>query len=102
MTASAKEVIAAGLYESWANYPACTTSDTWEVRCEKLPGSAAMFRQHATAILAALDAAGFVVVPREPTKAMVRAAWMAQPAGPCCDWDIEELYRAMFAEQEKP
>lgn len=83
MTASAKEVIAATQVEFLHGVPVLVTD------------------AGATAILAALDAAGFVIVPREPTKAMVRAAWMAQPAGPCCDWDIEELYRAMIAAQER-
>lgn len=77
MTASAKEVIAAAI----KSRPAWNT-----------PYSA-----DADAILAALDAAGLVVVPREPTEAMV-AAWMV---GYPHDYQQgREVYRAMIAAQE--
>ena len=89
MTASAKEVIAAAI----KSRPAWNT-----------PYSA-----DADAILAALDAAGYVVVPREPTPAMVAAAWdTIAPGkkrlgiarlgpGP----GTTDVYRAMIAAQEK-
>jgi hypothetical protein len=33
-----------------------------------------------------------------PTPEMIAAAWKCQPAGPCCDWDIEEMFRSMIDE----
>ena len=51
----ARELIAKALYEHWSNYPACTASKPWEVRCEELPGSAAFFRDLADKALAAQE-----------------------------------------------
>lgn len=49
MTVSEKmiEAGAKALYEHWANYPACSASTSWDERCEKLPGSAQIFRDKA-------------------------------------------------------
>jgi hypothetical protein len=91
MTASAKEVIAAAILKdldaiAYAEDDAGIGVDGW-VNPEKL----------STAILAALDAAGLVVVPREPTEA-IDAAWMA---GYPHDYQQgREVYRAMIAAQE--
>jgi predicted CoA-binding protein len=57
-------------------------------------------RKRADAILAALSAAGYAVVPREPTQAMNIAAaqldWSAQD-----DPTWTDIYRAMIAAAEK-
>lgn len=86
MTASAKEVISDAIH---------------------LPG-ARKCDEYADAILAALDAAGYVVVPREPTPAMVASAWdtiapekkrlgiARLGPGP----GTTDVYRAMIAAQE--
>lgn len=91
MTASAKEVIAAAQVEFLHGVPVSVTD------------------AGAAAILAALDAAGFVIVPREPTPAMVAAAWdtiapekkrlgiARLGPGP----GATDVYRAMIAAQEK-
>lgn len=91
MTASAKEVIAAAQVEFLHGVPVSVTD------------------AGATAILAALDAAGLVVVPREPTPAMVAAAWdtiapekkrlgiARLGPGP----GTTDVYRAMIAAGEK-
>lgn len=87
MTASAKEVIPDAIHHPSAR------------KCD----------EYATAILAALDAAGYVVVPREPTPAMVAAAWdtiapekkrlgiARLGPGP----GTTDVYRAMIAAQER-
>ena len=51
-------------------------------------------REDAQAAHAALEAAGRVVVPKEPTEAMVQAAWRYQPKHP----NPSEAYRAMIEE----
>lgn len=59
--------------------------------------------RHIAAILAALDAAGFVVVPREPTEEMIEnglGAMMEWDARTGDDQGIAEVYRAMIAAQE--
>jgi hypothetical protein len=92
MTASAKEVIAAAILEDLADITYAEDdgglgADGW-IYLPKL----------SAAILAALDAAGLVVVPREPTAA-IDAAWMA---GYPHDYQQgREVYRAMIAAQEK-
>ena len=48
---------------------------------------------HAQAAYDALAAAGFAVVPVEPTEAMVQAAWQREPKHP----NPTEAYRAMIA-----
>ncbi len=83
MTASAKEVIAAAQVEFLHGVPVSVTD------------------AGATAILAALDAAGYVVVPREPTEAMREAARTAPLARGIGNVGIGEVYRAMIAAQEK-
>ena len=83
MTASTKEVIAAAI----KSRPAWNTS----------------YSADAAAILAALDAAGFVVVPREPTEEMIEnglGAMMEWDARTGDDQGIAEVYRAMIAAQE--
>ncbi|HRI99358.1 MAG TPA: hypothetical protein PKV67_01170 [Hyphomonas sp.] len=79
MTASAKKVISNAIH---------------------LP-SARKCDEYATAILAALDAAGYVVVPREPTEAMQEAARAAPLARGIGYVGIGGIYRAMIAAQEK-
>jgi histidinol-phosphate/aromatic aminotransferase/cobyric acid decarboxylase-like protein len=81
MTASAKEVIAAAI----KSRPAWNT-----------PYSA-----DADAILAALDAVGFVVVPREPTGEMMEAARAVPLTNGIGYVGIGGVYRAMIAAQEK-
>lgn len=77
----------------------------------------------ADSILSALTAAGYVVVPREPTRDMLRAGWVAANKDDGCSGDEEHgciycdalewngggcrgmaaaAYRAMIAEWEKP
>lgn len=96
MTASAKEVIAAALLDGARNTTAAERAMPIDQRI-------------ATAILSALNAAGYVVVPREPTPAMVAAAWdgIAKEKtrlgiarlgpGP----GTTDVYRAMIAAGEK-
>lgn len=92
MTTSVKEVIAAAIPEALRSVDggAAIYAKGGEIVID------GCFNMHsaATAILAALDAAGFVVVPREPTEAMVDAAWLAPPIS------VEKVYRAMIAAQE--
>lgn len=59
------ESVAKAIYESWANYPACSESDPWEIEAEKMPGKAEHFRKHARAAIEAM---------REPTLRMESAA----------------------------
>lgn len=103
MTPSAKEVIAAAILEGLADITYAEDDgglgvDGW-IYLPKL----------SAAILAALDAAGLVIVPREPTPAMVAAAWdtiapekkrlgiARLGPGP----GATDVYRAMIAAQEK-
>lgn len=79
MTAPAKEVISDAIH---------------------LP-SARKCDEYATAILSALNAAGYVVVPREPTEAMREAARAAPLTRGIGYVGIGEIYRAMIAAQEK-
>jgi hypothetical protein len=97
MTASAKEVIAAAL-------PGSRRVLQLYDRPGGVPGNrlrAASVEEQADAILAALDAAGFVVVPREPTEAMREAARSAPLARGIGYVGIGEVYCAMIAAQEK-
>ena len=48
-----------------------------------------------TAYLAALEAEGFVVVPVEPTEAMMQAGWIA--SGPHPEECPDDIYRTMIA-----
>jgi hypothetical protein len=89
MTASAKEVIAAALPS--------LASGSVQMRADTLFLQLPSRDRSADAILAALDAAGLVVVPREPTEA-IDAAWMA---GYPHDYQQgREVYRAMIAAAE--
>lgn len=89
MTASAKEVIAAAMKAGVDNDgDGFSIGEKWS-------------RTFADAILAALDAAGYVVVPREPTEAMREAARAAPLARGIGNVGIGEVYRAMIAAQEK-
>jgi hypothetical protein len=56
--------------------------------------SAMSWAAEAQVALAALEASGRVVVPKEPTEAMVAAAWRYQPNHP----NPTEAYRAMIEE----
>lgn len=59
----------------------------------------------ADAVLAALDAAGYVVVPKEPTKEMKNAAWMHCTIGLEHGWDStmhDLLKAAMLAAAQEP
>lgn len=85
---SAKEVIAAAILDDARAMGA-------------LAGGLPVERRLATAILAALDAAGLVVVPREPTEAMREAARAAPLARGIGYVGIGGIYRAMIAAQEK-
>ena len=104
MTASAKEVIAAALLDGSRNTTAAERGMPIDQRL-------------ATAILASLDAAGLVVVPREPTKEMVVAGDDEKEACIDSDWEsdadggrhdytiidsdiVSRVYRAMIAAQE--
>lgn len=80
MTASAKEVIAAAQVEFLHGVPVSVTD------------------AGATAILAALDAAGLVVVPREPTDLMGLGLPSDYRPG---NYSASYIYRAMIAAQEK-
>lgn len=91
MTASAKEVIAAAVLDDARAMGA-------------LAGGLPIEHRLATAILAALDAAGYVVVPREPTGAMIGAGGVEQfkadmAQSPPRDATMA-IYRAMIAAQE--
>lgn len=100
MTTSAKEVIAAALPS--------LASGSVQMRADTLFLQLPSRDRSADAILAALDAAGFVVVPREPTEAMVVAGderiievlndhtFALRPRTPA-----DDAYRAMIAAQEK-
>lgn len=81
MTTSAKEVIAAAIKAR----PAWNT-----------PYSA-----DADAILSALDAAGYVVMPREASEAMREAARSVKWTRGIGELGIGEVYRAMIAAAEK-
>lgn len=97
MTASAKEVIAAAITEALADITYAEDDggpgvDGW-INLPKL----------SAAILAALDAAGYVVRPAEPTEEMIEnglGALMEWDARTGDDQGIAEVYRAMTAEQE--
>lgn len=58
------ERAAKAIYESWANYPNCSVSKSWEEVCEKLPAMANDFRRKAKAVIKAM---------REPTEEMLLA-----------------------------
>ena len=85
---SAKEVIAAALFE-WGGSGQGVDDILAEIATAQ-----------AVAILAALDAAGLVVVPREPTEEMAEKGYdalMAWDASTGDDQGIVEVYRAMIA-----
>lgn len=52
---------------------------------------------HADAILATLDAAGLVVVPRDPTGNMSEAGWRSLPCNVTKRFIADECYRAMIS-----
>jgi hypothetical protein len=96
MTTSAKAVIAAAL-PSLASGSVQMRADTLTIQLPSRDRSA-------DAILAALDAAGFVVVPREPTDAMKAVTKSMIGNELAYDADIETagaIYRAMIAAAEK-
>lgn len=52
------ELMARTIYEHWANYPRCRTSESWEWICEKKPPMAEDFRRKARAVHEALQKVG--------------------------------------------
>ena len=52
--------------------------------------------------LSALEAAGYVVVLKEPTEAMIEAGVEAMLASETCGGEVTNIYRAMIAAGEKP
>ena len=117
MTASTKEVIAAAIYALDPAEDQDLDMDyrpigkpypiPWEAIAEFDSPAVKAIEDDATAILAALDAAGYVVVPREPTDEMVVAGderiiealndhtFALRPITPA-----DDAYRAMIAAQE--
>lgn len=94
---SARDVLAASLWlidREIAGAP--LPHPSWETFRENDPETAMIYETQAGCHLAALAAAGWVVVPREPTAASIRAAARL-------DWDAQidptwrEIYHAMIA-----
>lgn len=105
MTASAKEVIAAAIYALDPAEDQDLDMDyrpigkphpiPWEAIAEFDSPAVKAIEDDADAILAALDAAGYVVVQREPTEGMI-------PAAGSIDFPYHDIRddRAMIAAQE--
>jgi hypothetical protein len=66
-----------------------------DFECERFEKSVESRKYDATAALAALEQAGYAIVPREPTEAMLKAGgdWLARIS----DGSEREIYKAMLA-----
>lgn len=58
--------------------------------------------EHADCIVAALDAAGFQCVPKEPKEQMLLRGWKVVKANQATVFEIREIYRAMLAASTEP
>lgn len=100
---SARDVIAAAIWQYELDIVG-TPAQVWETWSQSDPETAAIYQTHAGCVLAAISAAGWVVVPREPTLAMCFAGINALQAS---GWQRSEgdeaagcgchAYRAMIA-----
>jgi hypothetical protein len=100
MVTDAIEAGAKAAYEYWSNYPACTASDPWEVRKEKLPGSAHFFRELTLRISAALAQAEQPVAYRWTTPAHMEQRTFYGPHYPVGADNITPLYAHPPAKRE--
>jgi len=78
MTTDAIEAGARAIYENWANYPACSNSEPWEVICEKRDTQADDFRRKSKACIEAAIASGPLVPAAQLAAERERCAKVAE------------------------
>lgn len=102
----ARDLIAAAIWQYELEIVGAP-AQVWETWSQSDPETAAIYQTHAGCVLAALSAAGWVVVPMEPNEAMQQAAPRAV-WGDCWNEldddaqteamaDCAAIYRAMIA-----
>jgi hypothetical protein len=94
---------------SRAEHTSCTWAGHDDMETLDPEGASDCFAAHATAALAALEARGLCIVPREATEAMREALWERMDLGPHYDQEyglderrayMGDLWTAMIAASE--